>query len=53
MQTTKESVIDRNSIFLWIAAMTGFIFLIPGIAMQFSTSVQWGLGDFLLMGLFH
>lgn len=41
----------QNTIFLWIAAISGVILLIPFVAMQFSREVVWALGDFVIMGL--
>jgi hypothetical protein len=33
-----------------VALVTGIILLIPLIAMQYTTEVNWGLGDFVIMG---
>jgi hypothetical protein len=41
----------QNRVFLWIAAVTGIILLIPLIAMQFSADVVWTLSDFVVMGI--
>ena len=46
-----NDVIMRNSIFAWIAIATGLILLIPLIAMQFTTEVNWATTDFVVMGL--
>lgn len=35
---------------LIVALVTGIILLIPLIAMQYTTEVNWSLGDFILMG---
>lgn len=51
MQSTNQSAIMRNTIFAWIAAATGALLMIPLLSMRFTTSVRWGLGDFLTMGL--
>lgn len=48
-QETKSLLFHRN-IFAWIAAVSAAILLIPLIAMQFTTEVNWGLADFLIMG---
>ncbi|MBT8062844.1 MAG: hypothetical protein KJO85_09170 [Gammaproteobacteria bacterium] len=37
--------------FAWIAVATGLILLIPLIAMQFTTEVNWDAPDFLVAGL--
>ena len=36
--------------FLVVAAVTGLLLAIPLTAMQFSTEVRWGAGDFLVAG---
>ena len=41
----------QKRIFLWIAIATGVLLLVPLIAMQFTTAVDWGAGDFIVMGL--
>ena len=40
----------QNRVFVWIAAATGALLLVPLIAMQFTPEVNWRLGDFLIMG---
>ncbi len=40
----------QNKIFMWIAALTGVILLIPLIAMQFKSDVKWEMSDFIIMG---
>ncbi len=40
----------RNAIFGWIALATGLLLLVPLVAMQFTTEVNWGLLDFVVMG---
>ena len=49
-QETKSLLFQRN-IFAWIAAATGALLLIPLIAMQFTAEVNWGLADFVVMGV--
>jgi hypothetical protein len=34
-----------------VALMTGIILLVPLIAMQYTTAVNWGVGDFIVMGV--
>lgn len=42
--------IFRKSAFLWVAFITGMILLVPLIAMQFTTEVNWNITDFTIMG---
>lgn len=51
MGTTSNSLIMRNSVFAWIAVATCFLLLIPLGAMQFTREVNWGVTDFIFMGL--
>ncbi|MBL7012954.1 MAG: hypothetical protein ISR83_00910 [Candidatus Marinimicrobia bacterium] len=41
----------RNSIFNWVALISGVLLLIPLIAMQFTHEVNWDYIDFIIMGL--
>ena len=50
MSQETKSLLFQRSIFAWIAAGTGALLLTPLIAMQFTTEVQWGLADFIIMG---
>ena len=34
-----------------VALVTGLILLVPLVAMQFTSEVDWGLGDFIVMGI--
>ncbi len=34
-----------------VATVTGFLLLIPLIAMQFTREVNWGIGDFVAAGI--
>jgi len=43
-------IIMQNKVFLWIAGITGLLLFIPLIAMQFTSEVDWKLGEFLVMG---
>ena len=51
MKKRDTSLIMKNQVFIWIAAATGIVLLIPLIAMQFDTSVSWAPFDFILMGI--
>ena len=50
MAQETQSLLFHRNIFAWIAAITGALLLIPLIAMQFTTEVNWGLADFVVMG---
>lgn len=50
MKRNPEGLIHRTSVFAWIALATGANLLIPLIAMQFTTEVDWNPTDFLVMG---
>lgn len=47
----KKDIFSQNKIFIWIAAATSFILLIPLIAMQFSDQVVWTPFDFIAAGI--
>jgi len=51
MNTARNSLIMRNSIFAWIAVVACCLLLIPLGAMQFSSEVKWDVTDFVVMGL--
>ena len=51
MNTTVNRFIGRNSAFAWIASGAGALLLIPLGAMQLTTSVDWGVTDFVAMGV--
>ncbi|MBT8083900.1 MAG: hypothetical protein KJN72_01645 [Woeseia sp.] len=46
----KGAEVRRNPS-VWVAVATGLILLVPFIAMQFTSEVNWDLQDFLIMGL--
>jgi uncharacterized membrane protein len=51
MEAKSMNIISRNGIFLWIALGTGLLLMIPLVAMQFTSEVNWTLSDFILMGV--
>ncbi len=50
MKQEHNDLISQNRIFTWIALATGLILLVPMIAMQFTTEVNWDAADFIIMG---
>lgn len=50
MYTTIDSVLTRNTVFAWVALLTGLVLLVPLVAMQFTAEVDWGAADFVVMG---
>ena len=46
-----NDVIFQNRVFLWVAAATGLLLLVPLVAMQFTAAVDWNAADFIVMGL--
>lgn len=51
MSEKKKDIFAQNRIFIWIAAATVVILLIPFTAMQFSNEVVWTLSDFIVAGV--
>ena len=50
MNQDSNDLIMRNSIFGWIVAGAAVLLLVPLVAMQFTTEVDWSPGDFVVMG---
>lgn len=50
MHTMRNGVIDQNRVFAWLVLATGAILLIPAVAMQFTSEVNWSPADFIIMG---
>ena len=51
---TKKSgkdILAKNNVFGWLGALTVAILLVPLIAMQFTSEVNWRLSDFIIMGI--
>lgn len=46
-----SDLIQHNRIFAWLALATGAILLVPLVAMQFTSDVNWSAKDFLAMGI--
>lgn len=51
MKAKKNDIIMQNRIFIWIGIATAAILSIPLIAMQFTSEVDWGLADFIAIGI--
>jgi hypothetical protein len=51
MNSKKTDIITQNKIFLWIALVTGFILILPLVAMKFTSDVNWTIQDFIIMGV--
>lgn len=51
MKTNQPDIFTQNKIFGWIGAGAMAILLVPLISMQFSNDVQWGLADFIIVGI--
>ena len=50
MKTKNTDILMQNKIIIWIALATGLILLLPLLAMQFSSEVNWSLMDFVTAG---
>lgn len=51
MTPASDAALLRNRVFLRIALATALILLVPLLAMRFTPEVNWGVGDFIAMGL--
>jgi hypothetical protein len=51
MNAKNTDYLMQNKIFVWIALGTAVLLSIPLIAMQFTTEVDWELGDFIIMAI--
>lgn len=44
-----RDIIKQNKVFAWIAVATLLLLMIPFIAMQYDTGVEWSAFDFTIM----
>ena len=51
MSTKNTDILMQNKAFGWVAAFTGLILMIPLVAMQFTSDVDWSSSDFVIMGI--
>lgn len=47
---TPKSLLMTNTAFAWLALATCLLLLVPLIAMQFTSEVNWSVMDFVVMG---
>ncbi len=45
-----RTAIRRNVWFVWLGLVTGLVLLVPLVAMQFTSGVNWTASDFVVMG---
>ena len=50
METNKTDGIVHNKVLIWVALATGFVLLVPLLAMRFTDEVAWTLLDFVTAG---
>ena len=50
MFANTNKLLMQNRVFAWLAVATGALLLVPLIAMQFTTEVNWDATDFIVMG---
>ncbi len=51
MNTAFNNLVMSNKAFVWIASATGIALMIPLLAMQLTSEVNWGFMDFVVMGV--
>ncbi len=51
MRTQSGDILKQNKIIAWLAVATGLMLLVPLVAMQFTSEVDWGPLDFIIMGM--
>jgi hypothetical protein len=50
METDKTDSIVHNKVLIWVALATGFVLLVPLLAMRLTDEVAWTLLDFVTAG---
>jgi hypothetical protein len=50
MKAQTTDILSQNRIFLWIALATACILMVPLVAMQFTSDVNWTGSDFVVAG---
>lgn len=51
MAHKKIDIIDSNKAFAAVGLITAAVLMIPLIGMQLSSEVEWGLADFMIIGI--
>ncbi len=51
MDTRANTVVSPYRAFVWVALATCALLCIPLVAMQFTSEVNWTVGDFVVMGI--
>ena len=50
MGKTRLTALWHNKVLVWVALATGFVLLVPWLAMRFTDEVAWTLLDFVAAG---
>jgi len=50
MKSTPSGLVARNKTIFYIALGTILLWMVPLVAMQFTSDVSWGAGDFIIAG---
>ena len=51
MRPKGNDTIMDNRVFLWLALAVAAILMVPLVAMQFTSEVNWTIGDFIVAGV--
>ena len=51
MKAVNKDLLMQNKVFVGIIMITGMLLMIPWLGMQFNTSVNWSLMDFVIAGV--